>query len=72
MFLDWVYVEDKKTNQRMTKMTPEEHMQEAYYDYCDNEERAGHIGAPFAVWKAAQLKARATQRGVRAQTSFTK
>ena len=40
-------------------MTPDEHMQEAYYDYCDNEERAGHIGAPFAVWKAAQLKARA-------------
>jgi hypothetical protein len=51
----------------MTKMTPDEHMQEAYYDYCDNEERAGHIGAPFAVWKAAQLKARATQRGKRAQ-----
>ena len=43
-------------------MTNDDHMQEAYYDYCDNEERAGHIGAPFAVWKAAQLKARATQR----------
>jgi hypothetical protein len=40
-------------------MTHEEHMQEAYYDYCDNEERAGHIGAPFDVWKAAELKRRA-------------
>ena len=48
-------------------MSLDEHMQEAYYDYCDNEERAGHIGAPFAVWKAAELKRRATQRRERAQ-----